>query len=559
MGLTAMFALAANAQTVVRVKNPYKITNKRTDVVENSIAKNGAPVQVNQIAGNMICNTQYVAGSTMDLEFTLNLTNTDSEYGDLLTLTFPAGITPNSSPNNPFASDAADPGPDGPEALNPIAGQVISWGNNDNNWGGIVANASYNFTVNVTIGAGVTGNQTANFDLSGDGFGAAPGDLLAQSTTIFPAGAMIVDLKTTFIQPLNLTSTSNCNYGMDTLVAQIKNAGTTTESNINVMYSINGGTSVMTVVPGPLAPGDSSYVFWLPAADFTATNSYKLKAWVAQAGDATLTNDTSKLTFANHVSVPLTSVTYTNGIESTQDAADLGIYGSAAGFTGFSTGTFHSGVRALFTTVAATNPAGTYSMVIGLPCMDVVTGEVYRISYWRKTAFASGGNGMSGIVTGLSSSALNTVLKPLSTIVPTTLTATNGWAKDSVDYTATSTETRYFGILGQGNVAAGVQMNVRLDDIKIAKVLTTGIKTNLLSEETISLFPNPTSGVLNINTIDATTSVEVYNVIGEKVYSSKNLNKGLNSLDLSNLSNGSYFVKMNSNNNITTKKVVISK
>jgi hypothetical protein len=86
---------------------------------------------------------------------------------------------------------------------------------------------------------------------------------------------------------------------------------------------------------------------------------------------------------------------------------------------------------------------------------------------------------------------------------------------------------------------------------------STGIKTNS-SNEVISLFPNPTSGILNINLVDVTSSIEVFNVIGEKVYT-VNLVKGNNSIDLSGLYNGAYFVKMNTNNQVITKKVVLTK
>jgi hypothetical protein len=66
------------------------------------------------------------------------------------------------------------------------------------------------------------------------------------------------------------------------------------------------------------------------------------------------------------------------------------------------------------------------------------------------------------------------------------------------------------------------------------------------------------TGLLNINAVEVNSSVDVYNVIGEKVYTNS-LVKGNNSVDLSGLSNGAYFVKLNSNGAITTKKVVLSK
>ena len=545
MALSAAFSISMNSQTTIKLKNTPSSELKNT-----SSARGGAIGTPMQITGGITCNTQYVAGTTMDLNFTVLLTNTDSEYGDLITITFPAGITPNTSASN---TPTVGTGAAYIEVLNPVVGQAISWGDDDNSYGGIVPGTSYNLTVNVSIAAGLTGNQNATYDVSGDTYGAAPGDLLGGTAVIYPAGASLVDIKTIFVQPYNLTSLSNCNYGLDTLIAQITNIGSTTESNINVSYSVNGGTAMMTVVPGPLAPGDSTFVFWLPAYDFSATNLYDIKAWVAQASDINLVNDTTAFSFSNNVSIPLTSTSYVNGIETSAEVGEISIQGTAANFTGLSAGTFHSGLQALFTTVAATNPAGTYDMIVSLPCMDVVNGETYRISYWRRTNATSGGNGMSGLVTGTSVSALTTVLKPLSSITPLTT-----WLKDSVDYVATTTETRYFGISASGTVAAATQMNVRLDDINIAKVTSgVGIKT-ISSNNAISIFPNPTSGILNVNAIEVNSSIEVINVIGEKVYSNT-LVKGNNSIDLSGLSNGAYFVKLNSNNQITTKKVVLSK
>ena len=148
------------------------------------------------------------------------------------------------------------------------------------------------------------------------------------------------------------------------------------------------------------------------------------------------------------------------------------------------------------------------------------------------------------------------IVKAYSAITPNAQTGV--WAKDSAYYTATANETRYFAIGAKGVLAgASTQINVRVDDIMISKVGTVGVKTNT-ANDAISIFPNPTSGILNINAVEANSSVEVFNVIGDKVYTNS-LVKGNNTIDLSSLSNGAYFVKLSSNNQITTKKVVLSK
>lgn len=555
MGLSAMFALAANAQTTIKLKAD------RSGELKQVSAKGGPSATPYQITGGITCNTQYVAGTTMDLNFTVLLTNTDSEYGDLITITFPAGITPNTSASN---TPTVGTGATYIEALNPIVGQAISWGDDDNNYGGIVPGTSYSLTVNVTIGAGVTGNQTASYDVSGDTYGAAPGDLTGGSMIIYPSGATVVDMKTKIAAVLTNTVTfetqlnQNCSMGTYLIVSQIHNLGTNTESNIPVNYSINGVPSVATTYTGSIAPGDSAIVLFPLPGNFSAQGIYNLKAWTAIAGDAALSNDTNSVNFTNTIPTALTSSNYTNGFETAYDQSSVNNDWLGLGLPFGLSATAHTGTRALFYTVPTSAPTGTYAAMINMPCVDVVNGETYRISYWRKTLSSPAANGMSGIFTGIgqNSTDMNVVLKAYSTITPTT--AAGPWSKDSVDYVATATETRYFGIGGMGTVSASSQINVRIDDINITKVTgSVGIKT-ITNTDAIAIFPNPTSGILNINAIETNSSVEVFNVIGEKVYTNS-LVKGSNSVDLSGLSNGAYFVKLNSNGNITTKKVVLSK
>lgn len=102
-----------------------------------------------------------------------------------------------------------------------------------------------------------------------------------------------------------------------------------------------------------------------------------------------------------------------------------------------------------------------------------------------------------------------------------------------------------------------VYVKVPTADLPACPTIITGIK-NTVAATNLTLYPNPTSGILNINTIEVKSLVEIFNVIGEKVYSNT-IVKGNNVIDLSSLSNGAYFVKINSNNQITTKKVILSK
>jgi len=136
--------------------------------------------QTSAITGSLSTLSGYTAGETVEIPFVLDLTNTDQEWVDSLSITFPSGFTIESVSNDdvffPFDSpDFED------EMFNGIDGQTVSWGDNDNFWGGIAAPNAFPFTITVTVDGGITGEQTIDFFASGDQF-ADPADLSGTAT-----------------------------------------------------------------------------------------------------------------------------------------------------------------------------------------------------------------------------------------------------------------------------------------------------------------------------------------------------------------------------------------
>lgn len=68
-------------------------------------------------------------------------------------------------------------------------------------------------------------------------------------------------------------------------------------------------------------------------------------------------------------------------------------------------------------------------------------------------------------------------------------------------------------------------------------------------------YPNPVKNVLNLSYNKEISNVEVYNLLGQKVISNK-LNTTDAQIDMSNLSNGAYMVKVTSDNQVKTIKVI---
>ena len=69
----------------------------------------------------------------------------------------------------------------------------------------------------------------------------------------------------------------------------------------------------------------------------------------------------------------------------------------------------------------------------------------------------------------------------------------------------------------------------------------------------IKLYPNPTSSQLNISNVSENTSVKIYNMQGQVVYNGQVRN---NSLDVSNLSVGTYMLEIDYNNSKIVKRFI---
>ena len=75
------------------------------------------------------------------------------------------------------------------------------------------------------------------------------------------------------------------------------------------------------------------------------------------------------------------------------------------------------------------------------------------------------------------------------------------------------------------------------------------------SATNINMYPNPSKGIVNITGITGKSQITVSDVFGKTVMTLENTKV----VDMSSLANGIYFIRVNSNNNITTEKVILNK
>ena len=80
----------------------------------------------------------------------------------------------------------------------------------------------------------------------------------------------------------------------------------------------------------------------------------------------------------------------------------------------------------------------------------------------------------------------------------------------------------------------------------------------------LTVSPNPTTGLFNINVNlpeNEEVAISVYNSVGQEIVNVARgeINNATYAVDLTNNANGIYYVKMNLNGTVLTKKVVLNR
>lgn len=84
--------------------------------------------------------------------------------------------------------------------------------------------------------------------------------------------------------------------------------------------------------------------------------------------------------------------------------------------------------------------------------------------------------------------------------------------------------------------------------------ISSVLSTNVIQKVDVNVFPNPVTDVLNITGATAVVSVDIYNVLGKKVMSFKEVNSG--TINLSSLAKGLYIAKLNTESGSKAVKII---
>jgi ELWxxDGT repeat protein len=88
---------------------------------------------------------------------------------------------------------------------------------------------------------------------------------------------------------------------------------------------------------------------------------------------------------------------------------------------------------------------------------------------------------------------------------------------------------------------------------------TLGINENYKNDIGITVYPNPTKGIINLDLTDVNeTELTIYNGVGQKVLTKK-INEKKSKLDLNKFTNGIYFLNFKNYDGATIKKIILEK
>jgi len=139
-----------------------------------------------------------------------------------------------------------------------------------------------------------------------------------------------------------------------------------------------------------------------------------------------------------------------------------------------------------------------------------------------------------------------------STITANLTGATYRWLDCNNNNTVIPNETGIgYTASANGNYAIEITVNGCVDTSACTSITTIGI--NEIKNKEISLYPNPTTSQLTINTTEQIKSINILDVSGKTV---KAITPNNNTIDVSDLTNGIYFLKIETENGIVTSKFI---
>jgi hypothetical protein len=346
----------------------------------------------------------------------------------------------------------------------------------------------------------------------------------------------------------------------------IKNEGSANLTACNIAYSLNGGAEQTQPYTGNLATGETASVTLNSIANLVAganNISYRLTAINGSAVNSPVTNTTINLvgnaTALNNFSEDFAAAAGFNSFIKINTGASVWSRSTTAGFGSpkgaakadfYNTPDGESGDLILppFDCTNLVDPKLTFKLAYSqYPLSSGDTEDALEISYSIDCG-----------VTWINS--YNKLGAALSTVPAQTAsfnaTSDSQYRSDSVVLAGAGNKAKVLVML---RAKSNYGNNLYIDNINIVSG-QVGIN-EIANNNAISLYPNPAQNNLNvtIENAQANSTISVIDALGKSIFNSTLEGKGriVSNIDLTSVSNGVYFVRVNSGNNVSVQKLIV--
>lgn len=199
----------------------------------------------------------------MNLIFSIDMNTPDEEFVDKVSIVLPDGLTPLDA-TNPFPGGHEDAPA---EALNAFDGQTVSWGDNDNSYGGCVPGV-FEFYINVAINDTLIGDLEFTYEVSGDQFKGTIHEVNGTGTILqIPATAELIINTTGVLSEYYAIPFEQASF---TPNGMIHNIASVLDTNTNVILSVNEGYTDTFSLVVPFQTGEAQSINF---ENFTAVDN----------------------------------------------------------------------------------------------------------------------------------------------------------------------------------------------------------------------------------------------------------------------------------------------
>ncbi len=391
-------------------------------------------------------------------------------------------------------------------------------------------------------------------------------------------GGTLLGTGTTFLSPY-LTTTTNY-YATNTLngVESSATMGTVTINPLPVI-SVNSPIICTSTTVDLTASGGDSYIWstgetgTLTSVTPTSNTTYSITATsvfgCTSSATTSVTIDPSPIatitangttTFCENDSVKLTASNGLSYLWSNGETSQSIFVNSTGNYS--ATIYYGSSCSSVSNTIATTELMNSTATISETVCDSLVlNGQTYTTSGAHIQTLTNALGCDSVLTINLTVNTIDTSVTTLGNMLTSNATSAsyqwldcdNGFAIISGETNATFTAT------ANGNFAVEVTKNACTDTSACYNVTGIGMHHFSLSAG-IYIYPNPTTGsfILTLSKGEEIRAVQIFNVLGECVlYQQLITNNQQLTLDVSSLSKGIYFIKVNSEQGSNTKKLII--